>query len=76
MKSWDLVRSCGACVWMQRRGWLAAELGALQCLAGRRRLRRGGQRGGRGPGEGGVAEVKEEGAPVGGLELLGSDAVE
>ena len=44
--------------------------------AGRRRLRRGGQRGGRGPGEGGVAEVKEEGAPVGGLELLGSDAVE
>lgn len=61
---------------MQKRGWLATEPGALQCLAGRRRLRRGGQRGGRGPGEGGVAEVKEEGTPVGGLELLCSDAVE
>ena len=42
-------------------------MGVLQCLAGRMRLRRGGQRGGRGHGESGVAEVKEEATPVGGL---------
>lgn len=54
--------------------WL--QNGALQCLAGRMRLRSGGQRGGRGPGKSGVAEVKEEGTPMGGLELLCSDAVE
>ena len=65
----------GVCVDAEER-MTGYRMGVLQCLAGRMRLRRGGQRGGRGPGESGVAEMKEEGTPVGGLELLCSDAVE